>query len=152
MSSLCEENAHFSQHHSAIFLWGFRLHQSLFELITSQMLFRLATTGLIFCMFFQWSTLVTSSCREMSFHLYRMDIDEECVDNLWNKLKSAIHRILNKDNKGLCFSELYHTAYTLTQQRRVMKMYTGLKEIITEHLASNVKQHLSANCVVKFIF
>ncbi|XP_056913040.1 cullin-3-like [Takifugu flavidus] len=73
----------------------------------------------------------------MSFHLYQMDIDEECVDNLWNNLKSAIHRILNKDNKGLCFSELYHTAYTLTQLRRVMKMYTGLKEIITEHLLNN---------------
>lgn len=81
-----------------------------------------------------------------------MDIEEECVDNLWNNLKSAINRILNKDNKGLCFSELYHTAYTLTQLRRVMKMYTGLKEIITEHLVNNVKQHLSVNCVVKFIF
>lgn len=88
----------------------------------------------------------------MSFHLYQMDIDEECVDNLWNKLKNAIHRILNKDNKSLCFSELYHIAYTLTQLRRVMKMYTGLKEILTEHLVNTVKQHLSVNCVVKFIF
>lgn len=78
----------------------------------------------------------------MSFHHYKMDIDEECVDILWNNLKSAIQRILNKDNKGLCFSELYRTAYTLTQQRRVMKMYTGLKEIITEHLVNKVKQHL----------
>lgn len=80
-----------------------------------------------------------------------MDIDEECVDNLWSHLKSAILQILNKDNKGLCFSELYQTAYTLTQQRRVMKMYTGLKEIITEHLVNNVK-HVSINYSVKFIF
>lgn len=80
-----------------------------------------------------------------------MDIDEECVDNLWSHLKSAILQILNKDNKGLCFSELYQTAYTLTQQRRVMKMYTGLKEIITEHLINNVK-HVSINYGVKFIF
>lgn len=80
-----------------------------------------------------------------------MDIDEECVDNLWSQLKSAILQILNKDDKGLCFSELYQTAYTLTQQRRVMKMYTGLKEIITEHLINNVK-HVSINYGVTFIF
>lgn len=79
-----------------------------------------------------------------------MDIDEECVDNLWSHLKSAILQILNKDNKGLCFSELYQTAYTLTQQRRVMKMYTGLKEIITEHLINNVK-HVSINYGVTFL-
>lgn len=80
-----------------------------------------------------------------------MDIDEECVDNLWSQLKSAILQILNKDDKGLCFSELYQTAYTLTQQRRVMKMYTGLKEIITEHLINNVN-HVSINYGVTFIF
>lgn len=88
----------------------------------------------------------------MSFYLYQMDIDEECVENLWSHLKSAIHQILNKDNEGLCFSELYQTAYILTQQRRVMKMYTGLREIITEHLINNVKQHHSVNRVVEFIF
>lgn len=77
----------------------------------------------------------------MSFQLYQLGIDEECVDNLWNKLKSAIQQILKKDNRGLCFSELHHAAYTLTQQRRVMKMYTGLKEVISEHLVNNVKQH-----------
>eukprot|EP00066_Takifugu_rubripes_P025487 XP_011614753.1 PREDICTED: cullin-3-like [Takifugu rubripes] len=87
----------------------------------------------------------------MSFHLNQMDIDEECVDNLWNNLKSAIHRILNKDNKGLCFSELYHTAYTLTQLRRVMKMYTGLKEIITEHLLNNVQPEVLSSLYNNFL-
>lgn len=81
-----------------------------------------------------------------------MDIDEESVDKLWNLLKSAIQQILRKDNSGLCFSELYNIAYTLTQQRRGMKMYIGLKEIITEHLSSNVKQHFSVNYCAQFMF
>lgn len=81
-----------------------------------------------------------------------MDIDEESVDNLWILLKGAIQQILRKDNSGLCFSELYNIAYTLTQQRRGMKMYTGLKEIITEHLSNNVKQHVSLNDGVQFMF
>lgn len=68
-----------------------------------------------------------------------MDIDEESVDSLWSLLKSAIQQILRKDNSGLCFSQLYNIAYTLTQQRRGMKMYLGLKEIITYHLSNNVK-------------
>lgn len=81
-----------------------------------------------------------------------MDIDEESVDSLWNLLKGAIQQILRKDNSGLCFSELYNVAYTLTQQRRGMKMYTGLKEIITEHLSNNVKQQVSVNYGVQFMF
>lgn len=81
-----------------------------------------------------------------------MDIDEESVDSLWNHLKSAIQQILRKENSGLCFSELYNIAYTLTQQRRGMKMYTGLKEIITEHLSNNVKQHDSVNHGGQFMF
>lgn len=81
-----------------------------------------------------------------------MDINEESVDSLWNLLKSAIQQILRKDNSGLCFSELYNIAYTLTQQRRGMKMYTGLKEIINEHLSNNVKQHVSINYGVQFMF
>lgn len=68
-----------------------------------------------------------------------MDIDEESVDSLWSLLKSAIQQILRKDNSGLCFSQLYNIAYTLTQQRRGMKMYLSLKEIITHHLSNNVK-------------
>lgn len=81
-----------------------------------------------------------------------MDIDEESVESLWNLLKSAIQQILRKDNRDLCFSELYNIAYTLTQQRRGMKMYTGLKEIITEHLSNNVKPHDSVNYGVQFMF
>lgn len=71
-----------------------------------------------------------------------MDIDDESVDRLWIILKAAIQQILRKDTGGLCFSELYNIAYMLTQQRRAMKMYAGLKEIITQHLSSNVKQNV----------
>lgn len=80
-----------------------------------------------------------------------MDIDEESVDSLWNLLKSAIQQILRKDNSDLCFSELYNFAYTLTQQRRGMKIYLGLKEIITEHLSNDVKQHVFVNYGVQFM-
>ncbi|CAG07688.1 unnamed protein product [Tetraodon nigroviridis] len=71
-----------------------------------------------------------------------MDIDDESVDRLWIILKAAIQQILRKDTGGLCFSELYNIAYMLTQQRRAMKMYAGLKEIITQHLSSNVKPEM----------
>lgn len=84
--------------------------------------------------------------------LCQMDIDEESVDSLWNLLKSAIQQILRKDNSGLCFSQLYNIAYTLTQQRRGMKMYLGLKEIITDHLINNVKQHVPMNPGVQLLF
>lgn len=77
-----------------------------------------------------------------------MELDEECVDSMWNLLKGAIQQILKKDNKDLCFTELYKIAHTLLHQRRAMKMYTGLEEILREHLMNDVKQPVSV-CLIK---
>lgn len=41
------------------------------------------------------------------------NVDERHVDQTWRLLKKAIIDILNKNNSGLSFEELYRNAYTM---------------------------------------
>ena len=77
-----------------------------------------------------------------SFSPAQMTMDEKYVNNIWDLLKNAIQEIQRKNNSGLSFEELYRNAYTMVLHKHGEKLYTGLREVVTEHLINKVKKHL----------
>lgn len=67
-----------------------------------------------------------------------MTMDEKYVNNIWALLKNAIQEIQKKNNSGLSFEELYRNAYTMVLHKHGEKLYTGLRDVVTEHLVSKV--------------
>lgn len=84
----------------------------------------------------------------------QMTMDEKYVQQIWDLLKKAIQEIQRKNNSGLSFEELYRNAYTmvcvtLSKDATVKlyfqvlhkhgdKLYSGLREVVTEHLRNTV--------------
>lgn len=68
-----------------------------------------------------------------------MTMDEKYVNSIWTLLKSAIQEIQKKNNSGLSFEELYRNAYTMVLHKHGEKLYTGLREVVTEHLINKVR-------------
>lgn len=66
-------------------------------------------------------------------------MDEKYVNNIWDLLKNAIQEIQRKNNSGLSFEELYRNAYTMVLHKHGEKLYTGLREVVTEHLINKVR-------------
>jgi cullin 3 len=67
-------------------------------------------------------------------------MDEKYVISIWEMLKNAIQEIQKKNNSGLSFEELYRNAYTMVLNKYGEKLYTGLKEVVTEHLVHKVRR------------
>ena len=67
-----------------------------------------------------------------------MTMDEKYVESIWALLKNAIQEIQKKNNSGLSFEELYRNAYTMVLHKHGERLYTGLKEVVTQHLESKV--------------
>ena len=76
----------------------------------------------------------------MSWYLLQATMDEKYVNVIWQMLKSAIQEIQKKNNSGLSFEELYRNAYTMVLNKYGEKLYTGLKEVVTEHLILKVRK------------
>jgi len=72
------------------------------------------------------------------WYLLQMTMDEKYVNNIWSLLKNAIQEIQKKNNSGLSFEELYRNAYTMVLHKHGEKLYTGLREVVTEHLVHKV--------------
>ena len=70
-----------------------------------------------------------------------MTMDEKYVNSIWALLKNAIQEIQKKNNSGLSFEELYRNAYTMVLHKHGEKLYTGLREVVTEHLTNKVSGH-----------
>ena len=68
-----------------------------------------------------------------------MTMDEKYVNNIWDLLKNAIQEIQRKNNSGLSFEELYRNAYTMVLHKHGETLYTGLREVVTEHLINKVR-------------
>ncbi|XP_061654254.1 cullin-3-B-like isoform X1 [Phyllopteryx taeniolatus] len=77
---------------------------------------------------------------KMRIRAFPMTMDEKYVENIWALLKNAIHEIQRKNNSGLSFEELYRNAYTMVLHKHGEKLYTGLREVVTEHLINKVRQ------------
>lgn len=76
------------------------------------------------------------SCSKQSRNVLflQMTMDEKYVNSIWDLLKNAIQEIQRKNNSGLSFEELYRNAYTMVLHKHGEKLYTGLREVVTEHL------------------
>lgn len=69
-------------------------------------------------------------------------MDEKFVESIWTLLKNAIQEIQKKNNSGLSFEELYRNAYTMVLHKHGERLYTGLKEVVTQHLESKVREEV----------
>lgn len=78
-------------------------------------------------------------------------MDEKYVNSIWEMLKSAIQEIQKKNNSGLSFEELYRNAYTMVLNKYGEKLYTGLKEVVTDHLVNKVRRDVLASLNNNFL-
>ncbi|XP_077011396.1 cullin-3 isoform X6 [Tamandua tetradactyla] len=76
---------------------------------------------------------------KMRIRAFPMTMDEKYVNSIWDLLKNAIQEIQRKNNSGLSFEELYRNAYTMVLHKHGEKLYTGLREVVTEHLINKGK-------------
>jgi len=72
----------------------------------------------------------------------QMTMDEKYVNSIWALLKNAIQEIQKKNNSGLSFEELYRNAYTMVLHKHGEKLYTGLREVVTDHLVNKVYRNI----------
>ncbi|PNF42189.1 Cullin-3 [Cryptotermes secundus] len=77
---------------------------------------------------------------KMRIRAFPMTMDEKYVESIWALLKNAIQEIQKKNNSGLSFEELYRNAYTMVLHKHGERLYTGLKEVVTQHLESKVRE------------
>ncbi|XP_050527611.1 cullin-3 [Daktulosphaira vitifoliae] len=71
---------------------------------------------------------------------FPMTMDEKLIDSIWLLLKNAIQEIQKKNNSGLSFEELYRNAYTMVLLKHGERLYTGMKEVVTNHLENKVRE------------
>ncbi|XP_071034184.1 cullin-3-A [Parasteatoda tepidariorum] len=76
---------------------------------------------------------------KMRIRAFPMTMDEKYVQNIWSLLKNAIQEIQKKNNSGLSFEELYRNAYTMVLHKHGERLYTGLREVVTDHLVGKVR-------------
>jgi len=81
---------------------------------------------------------------KMRIRNFPMTMDEKFVENIWNMLKAAIQEIQHKNNSGLSFEELYRNAYTMVLHKHGELLYSGLREVVTTHLESKVRNDVLA--------
>ena len=62
------------------------------------------------------------------------------MESIWNLLKNAIQEIQKKNNSGLSFEELYRNAYTMVLHKHGERLYNGLRDVVTQHLETKVRQ------------
>ena len=84
--------------------------------------------------------------------IFQKTMDEKYVNTIWQMLKNAIQEIQKKNNSGLSFEELYRYAYTMVLNKYGEKLYTGLKEVVTEHLVYKVRQDVLGSLNNNFLF
>lgn len=69
---------------------------------------------------------------------FQLNMDEKYMETTWTLLRNAIQEIQKKNNSGLSFEELYRNAYTMVLHKHGERLYTGLKEVVTTHLETQV--------------
>lgn len=74
------------------------------------------------------------------FALPQTPMDERYVQNIWNLLKNAIQEIQKKNNSGLSFEELYRNAYLMIINKHGERLYSGLRDVVREHLENRVRK------------
>ena len=88
---------------------------------------------------------------KMRIRAFPMTMDEKYVNNIWSLLRNAIQEIQKKNNSGLSFEELYRNAYTMVLHKHGEKLYTGLREVVGEHLVHKVRADVLASLHNNFL-
>ncbi|CAF0979751.1 unnamed protein product [Adineta ricciae] len=79
--------------------------------------------------------------KRMRIRQFFSSVDDRYINSIWNtSLKTAIQEIQKKNNSGLSFEELYRNAYTMVLHKHGEKLYTGTRDVVTEHLVQKVRQ------------
>lgn len=87
----------------------------------------------------------------MRIRAFPMTMDEKYVNNIWSLLRNAIQEIQKKNNSGLSFEELYRNAYTMVLHKHGEKLYTGLREVVGDHLVHKVRDDVLASLHNNFL-
>lgn len=77
--------------------------------------------------------------------------DEKFVDNTWAMLKNAIQEIHKKNNSCLSFEELYRNAYTMILLKHGERLYNGMRETVSAHLETKVREDVLASLNNNFL-
>uniref|UniRef100_A0A914UJM3 Cullin N-terminal domain-containing protein n=1 Tax=Plectus sambesii TaxID=2011161 RepID=A0A914UJM3_9BILA len=88
---------------------------------------------------------------KMRIRAFPMTMDEKYVQQIWDLLKKAIQEIQRKNNSGLSFEELYRNAYTMVLHKHGDKLYSGLREVVTEHLRNSVRGEVLESLTGRFL-
>lgn len=80
-----------------------------------------------------------------------MTMDDKYVEDIWNLLKNAIQEIQKKNNSGLSFEELYRNAYTMVLHKHGERLYSGLKQVVTDHLIEKIRKDVVASLNNNFL-
>ncbi|KAK7080376.1 Cullin-3 [Halocaridina rubra] len=89
--------------------------------------------------------------QKMRIRAFPMTMDERYVENIWQLLKNAIQEIQKKNNSGLSFEELYRNAYTMVLHKHGERLYTGLRDVVTQHLENKVRADVLASLQNNFL-
>lgn len=77
--------------------------------------------------------------------------DEKFVDSTWAMLKNAIQEIHKKNNSCLSFEELYRNAYTMILLKHGERLYNGMRETVSTHLESKVREDVLSSLNNNFL-
>jgi cullin 3 len=89
---------------------------------------------------------------KMRIRAFPSSMDDKYVTSIWEMLRNAIQEIQKKNNSGLSFEELYRNAYTMVLNKHGEKLYTGLKEVVNEHLIQKVRKDVLLALNNQFLF
>ncbi|KAL1425858.1 hypothetical protein MTO96_018840 [Rhipicephalus appendiculatus] len=68
--------------------------------------------------------------------------DDGRIEALWLELRRAIDEIQEKQSTGQRFDDLYRAAYVMVAQNEGERLYQGLREAVTEHLANKASMRM----------
>ncbi|KAJ1565317.1 Cullin-3, partial [Nowakowskiella sp. JEL0078] len=91
--------------------------------------------------------MATNPRQRVSISVPRRNIitNELFFDEAWERLSTAIREIYSKNKLGLktlSFEELYRNAYNLVLHKRGASLYTGVENVISEHLNEVVNSYI----------
>ena len=59
------------------------------------------------------------------------------------EVKDVSQEIQRKNKSGFSFEELYHKAYTIVAHKHGERLYSGLQQVVTNHLERKVEDQMS---------
>jgi cullin 3 len=89
------------------------------------------------------------NARPARIRAFPQSLDSNFVDGIWTMLKTALNEILNKNNSGLSFEELYRNAYTMVLHKRGDKLYEGLQSVVSDHLRQKVIKNVYYSITIR---